>query len=368
MHKRVLLLLLAPAISSHRPELSLTPHHHAGAGIAVSGKPAVTPRVERLDPALDALIPLNAEMTVIASGFGWTEGPLWLPSDRLIFAEIPSNSIRLWTPGVGVSIFMQPSGYVGAQPFGGPEPGSNGMTLDQQGRLTIAGHARRNVWRLERLSSNAQVTLLADMYQGKRLNSPNDLVFKSDGSLYFTDPTFGLPTQAPGDPAQELKFQGVYRISGAARQRPGAAPARAALEVLVTDLPEPNGLAFSPDEKYLYVDNSLPEMLWMRYSVRPDGSLTDRTVLFDAGPYAKHGAPDGMKVDQRGNIYSAGPGGVWIFSPAGKHLGTIRFEEPVGNLAWGGQDFGTLYITASSTVYSISVTVPGVSPRLLPRP
>ncbi len=329
---------------------------------------AGTPPVERLDPALDTLLAPGTDKVQIASGYKWTEGPVWLPGNRLIFAEIPSNSIRIWTPGSGVSMFMQPSGYKGAQPYSGPEPGSNGMTLDAHGRLTVAGHAQRDVWRLETLAPNARVTLLADTYQGKRLNSPNDLVYKSDGSLYFTDPTFGLPTQAPGDPIQELKFQGVYRLPGALDQQPGSTPARSRLQLLIKDLPQPNGLAFSPDEKYLYVDNSLPEMLWMRYTVQPDGSLTDGKVFCDAGPYAKHGAPDGMKIDQRGNIYSAGPGGVWIFSPAGTHLGTVKFDAPVGNLAWGDPDLKTLYITASSAIYSLRVLVPGIPPRIRPQP
>ena len=355
MRRRALLLLLALTVSSYRP----------GDPVVVS---AATPTIERLDPAINTLLPPDADVTRIAGGYKWTEGPLWLPSNELIFAEVISNSIRIWTPGAGVRIFMQPSGYRGAQPFSGPEPGSNGMTLDAQSRLTVAGHAQRDVWRFEDLSPNARITVLADTYQGKRLNSPNDLVYKSDGSLYFTDPTFGLPTQAPGDPAQELHFQGVYRIPGAVDRKPGAAPARATLQLLVKDLPQPNGIAFSPDEQYLYVDNSLPEMLWMRYRVRPDGSLTEAKVFCDAGPYAKHGAPDGMKVDRQGNLWSAGPGGVWIFSPEGKHLGTIRFEEPVANLAWGGPDFRTLYITASSAIYSMRVAVPGVAPRVRPRP
>ncbi len=358
--RRTLLLILALSILSSRPELSLLPRVQAAA--------LSTPRIERLDPALDALLPPGAEQIQIAGGYKWTEGPVWLPSNQLLFAEVVSNSIRLWTPGGGVSIFMQPSGYKGAQPYGGPEPGSDGMTLDADQRLTVAGHAQRDVWRLEGLSPNAPVTLLADTYQGKRLNSPNDLVYKSDGSLYFTDPTFGLPTQAAGDPIQELRFQGVYRLPGALDHMPGSPPARSTLQLLIKDLPQPNGIAFSPDEKYLYIDNSLPEMLWMRYTVRPDGSLTDGKVFCDAGPYAKQGAPDGMKVDQRGNIYSAGPGGVWIFSPAGKHLGTIRFESPVGNLAWGDPDLKTLYITASSVVYSMRVLVPGIPPRVRAQP
>jgi len=318
--------------------------------------------VERLDPAIARLVPEHPELERIATGFKWTEGPVWLPSGKLLFAEIPSNSIRVWTPLSGVSLFLQPSGYRGSTPYGGPEPGSNGMTLDAQGRITVAGHAQRDVWRFEGQSAKSPITVLADTYQGKRLSSPNDLGYRSDGSLYFTDPPYGMRTQSDTDPAKELAINGVYRIPGAAAQQPGAPPARDKLQLLVKDLPRPNGIAFSPEEKYLYVDNSEPEMLWMRYTVQPDGTLTDAKVLQDAGPYAHHGAPDGMKVDTLGNIWSAGPGGVWILSPEGKHLGTIAIPEQVGNLAWGGADHKTLYIAASTSLYRIQVKVAGIVP------
>ena len=319
--------------------------------------------VERLDPAIDRLVPKQAKLERVASGFKWTEGPLWLPTNKLIFAEIPSNSIRVFTPGVGVSTFMQPSGYKGSSPYGGPEPGSNAMTLDSRGRLTVAGHAQRDVWRLESMDAKGQVTLLADSYQGKKLNSPNDLAYKSDGSLYFTDPPYGLRTQSDTDPEKQLQISGVYRIPGASSQKPGEAPARDTLQLLVRDLPRPNGIAFSPDEKYLYVDNSEPKMFWMRYTVKADGTLATPKLLCEAGIYTHHGAPDGLKVDQRGNIYSAGPGGVWILSPAGKHLGTIDTPGPVGNVAWGGTDFKTLYIAAGPDLYRIVLNVPGDHPH-----
>jgi gluconolactonase len=321
-----------------------------------------TPTIERLDPSLDMIIPANASLEKVTTGFTWTEGPLWVPAGYLLFAEIPSNSIRKWTPATGVSIFLQPSGYKGTAPYGGPEPGSNGMTFDGRGRLTVAGHAQRDVWRLEQIDAKAQVTILADSYQGKKLNSPNDLTYRSDGSLYFTDPPYGFRTQSDTDPDKQLTVNGVYRIPGAFAQAPGAAPARSQLQLLVKDLPRPNGIAFSPDERYLYVSNSAPKKFWMRYSVKADGTLTDGKVFFDAGSDPRPGSPDGMKVDQQGNLYSAGPGGVWIFSSAGKHLGTIDFRENVGNVAWGGTDHRTLYIAAASSIYRITLKIPGISP------
>jgi gluconolactonase len=238
------------------------------------------------------------------------------------------------------------------------------MTLDATGRLTVAGHAHRDVWRLESLSPTGQITVLADTYEGKRLNSPNDLVYRSDGSLYFTDPPYGLPQPGDQDPTKELAINGVYRIPHAARQTPGAPPDRDKLQLLVHDMPRPNGLAFSPDEKYLYVANSEPEMYWMRFTVQPDGSLKDGFRFGDAGLYAHHGAPDGMKIDRRGNLYCAAPGGIWIFSADGKHLGSITTPEVVSNLAWGGPEHKTLYITATTSLYRIALKVPGVYPHV----
>jgi len=277
-------------------------------------------KVDRLNAAIDTIVPANATIERVATGFTWVEGPIWIPAGYLLFAEITSNSIRKLTPDGKVSIFLQPSGYKGTAPYAGKEPGSNGMTLDESGRLTVAGHAQRDIWRLESLNPKAQVTVLADSYEGKKLNSPNDLVYKSDGSLYFTDPPYGLPTQGDSDPIKELQVNGVYRIPNAFDQKPGTAPAREQLQLLVKDVPRPNGIAFSPDEKYLYVDNSGPKKLWMRYRVKGDGSLTDAKVFYDASSDPRPGGPDGMKVDRQGNVYSTGPGGVWIFSPEGKPL------------------------------------------------
>jgi gluconolactonase len=357
-------LMLPLACSNQKPpvaESAATP----AAGNTLAQPLASQPvKVDRLDAAVDQIVPASATLEKIATGFTWTEGPIWIANDYLLFAEITSNSIRKWTPSAGVTVFMQPSGYQGTAPYGGPEPGSNGMTLDSQGRLTVAGHARRQVWRLESLDPHAQITVLADAYQGKKLNSPNDVVYKSDGSLYFTDPPYGLRTQSDHDPEKELTVNGVYRIPNAVAQQPGAPPDRAHLQLLVKDLTRPNGIAFSPDEQFLYVNNSEPKKIWMRYRVKADGTLSDPKLIYDATADPRPGAPDGMKVDQKGNLYSTGPGGVWIFSPEGKPLGTILIPEKSANLAWGGPDHKTLYITASTSIYRVDLHIPGIYPQV----
>ncbi len=352
------LRLFAPATFALL-SLVLTAASPAQSAAAASSAPVKTPlQVDRLDPAAARIIPANAKLERIATGFTWAEGPVWV-NGSLFFAEIPSNSIRRWTPGKGVSIFLQPSGYQGSTPYGGREPGSNGMTLDSLGRLTVAGHAQRDVFRFESLNPEAVQTVLADRYQSLRLNSPNDLVYRSDGSIYFTDPPYGLRKQNDSDPEKELQVNGVYRIPSAVAQKPGAPPARADLQLLISDLPRPNGIAFSPGEKFLYVDSTEPRKIWMRYRVLPDGTLADPTLLYDGTADPRPGGPDGMKVDVQGNIYSAGPGGVVILSPEGKHLATIVMPERVANVAWGGPDRKTLYICASTSVYRVRLSIPG---------
>ena len=326
---------------------------------AAQANEATPLKLDRLDPSLDKIIPASATMERIVSGFTWIEGPVWV-KDRLFFAEIPSNSIRTWTPGkAGTEIFLQPSGYKGSAPYGGPESGSNGMTLDARGRLTVAGHAQRDVYRFESLDPKGPITILADTYKGKQLNSPNDVVYKSDGSLYFTDPPYGLRTQQDNDPEKQLEVNGVYRIPHALAQKPGAEPVRDQLQLLVSDLTRPNGIAFSPDEKYLYVNNSQPKKIWMRYSVKPDGTLTDAKLLYDDTADNRPGNPDGMKVDMEGNIYSAGPGGVWIFTPEGKALGTILMPGRVANVTWAGPDRKMLYITGSEGIFRVQLKIAG---------
>jgi gluconolactonase len=320
---------------------------------------AFSQEIQRLDPSVDQLVPANAVLEKVATGFDkWTEGPVWTRQGNLLFAEIPANNIDQWIPGQTAHVFMHPSGYEGTEPFKGPEPGSNGMTLDADGRVSVAGHARRNVWRMESVDPKTKITVLADSYQGKKLNSPNDLVYKSDGSLYFTDPPYGLPTQSDDDPLKELKVNGVYRIPAARQQKAGAAPDRDRIQLIISDLPRPNGVAFSPDEKFLYIADS-GKRVWMRYRVQSDGSVTDGQLFLDPTSDPAKGGPDGLRLDTNGNLYGAGPGGVWIISQEGKHLGTIKVPEVVSNVAWGDKDGKSLYITASTSVYRIKLSVVG---------
>jgi gluconolactonase len=328
--------------------------------LAFAPSTATPQEIQRLDPAVDQLVPANAKLERVATGFDkWTEGPVWTREGSLLFAVIPANRIMIWSQKKVAQVFMEPSGYTGSAPFGGPEPGSNGMTLDADGRISVAGHARRNVWRLESLDPRGTTTVLADSYQGKKLNSPNDLVYRSDGSLYFTDPPYGLPTQQDNDPLKEIKINGVYRIPNARQHKAGVPPERDKLELIIQDLPRPNGIAFSPDEKALYIADS-GKKVWMRYTVHADGTVSDGKLLLDAAHDKTPGGPDGIRVDLEGNIYGAGPGGVWIVSPEGKHLGTIKVPEVVSNVAWGDPDGKTLYITASTSVYRIKLSLAGV--------
>src|SRR3984893_5662894 len=320
---------------------------------------ALSQEIQRLEPSVNQLVPPNATLEKVATGFNkWTEGPVWTRQGTLLFAEIPANNIDQWVPGQTASVFMHPSGYKGSEPFKGPEPGSNGMTLDADGRVSVAGHAGRTVWRFESVDPHAQITVLADSYQGKKLNSPNDLVYKSDGSLDFTDPPYGLPTQSATDTIKEMGVNGVYRLPAARQHEPGAPPDRDKLQLVIKDLPRPNGVAFSPDEKFLYIADS-GKKIWMRYRVQPDGSVTDGTVFLDPTSDPAKGVPDGLRLDKNGNIYGAGPGGGWIILPGGKHIRTNKVSEVGSNVAWGDKDGKTLYITASTSVYRIKLNIAG---------
>jgi gluconolactonase len=315
--------------------------------------------VVRVDPATDAIVPQDATVEKLAGDFQFVEGPIWVHSKGqgyLLFSDIPANVIRKWDPKGGVSVFLEKSGFTGADAsnVGGQTNngfgmvnliGSNGITLDKQGRIVFCQHGDRQISRLEK---NGKRTVLASRYEGKRLNSPNDLVFKSDGSLYFTDPTAGLRLQDK-DPARELPFAGVYRLS------------KGKVQLLAKDFTRPNGIAFSPDEKYLYVNDTAKKII-MRFDVQPDGGVTNGQVITDMNSDTTPGAPDGMKVDQKGNIYCTGPGGFWIMSPDGKHVATVKTKELPANLNWGDDDGKTLYLTARTGLYRIRLNFAGVRP------
>jgi gluconolactonase len=310
-----------------------------------SGVQKVETKIMRKDPALDSIVSSEAKIEKLAGGFLFTEGPVWVrEGGYLLFSDPNNNLIYRWSEDDGVSIYRTHSGYSGTDIGDYGQPGSNGLTLDAQGRVTINEHGNRRVTRLEK---NGQLTVLADRYDGKRLNSPNDLVYRSDGALYFTDPPFGLP-KFFDDPRKELPFSGVYCLI------------HGELKLVSTDLTGPNGLAFSPDEKYLYVDDwDDKRKIILRYDVQLDGSLTNKTTFLDATNESSEDAWDGLKVDRQGNVYASGPGGLWIISPEGKHLGTIVGPEHPHNLAWGGQDRKTLFLTAQTGLYRISMNIPG---------
>jgi gluconolactonase len=309
-------------------------------------------KIERINPRFDELIPRGAKLEKLAEGFIWTEGPVWVKKGGyLLFSDIPRNAVNKWQEGKEVSVFLKPSGYTGAKPRGGKpgdEPGSNGLVLDPEGRLVLCQHGDRQVMRIE---PDGKKTVLASRYLGKRLNSPNDAVFKSNGDLYFTDPPYGLP-KGWDDPARELDFCGVYRVSA----KDGS------LTLLTKAMSRPNGIALSPDEKTLYVANSDPERaVWMAFDVKEDGTLGKGRVFFDATKWVgkeRPGLPDGMKVDQKGNLFATGPGGVLVFAPDGTHLGTVATGVPTANCAFGG-DGTVLYVAANHWICRIQTSTKG---------
>jgi gluconolactonase len=313
--------------------------------------------VVRLDSALDDIVPADAQLEKLADVFGPAEGPVWnRRGGYLLFSIIPANVIDKWTPDGKVSLFLKPSGFTGKDPsdVGGETDngramvslvGSNGITLDRQGRVVFCAHGDRAIVRLEK---NGRRTILADKYEGKRLNSPNDLIYKSDGALYFTDPTAGLRNRDT-DVKRELPFTGVYLLTGGT------------LRLLTKDLSHPNGLAFAPDEKYLYVNVTTDKKIF-RYDVQPDNTVANGKVFVNMTADKAPGAPDGMKVDKMGNVYCTGPGGIWIISPEAKHLGSIETPDLATNLAFGDADGKTLFITTRLGLYRIHLKVPGIRP------
>lgn len=295
----------------------------------------VAAQVERLDPALDAILDSGATIEKLAGGMGFTEGPVWVAKPGyLLFSDIPNNMVRKWTPGANEAPpYLEKSGS--DEPKG---QGSNGLALDRQGRLLLCQHGNRRVIRIEK---DGKQTVLADKWEGKRLNSPNDLAIRRDGLIYFTDPPYGLQGQDKS-PQKEIPFNGVFLLKN------GQVTAQ------YKELSRPNGIAFAPDEKKLYVANSdNARKVWMVFDVAKDGSLSNGKVFADLTERKEPGGNDGMKVDRKGNVFATGPGGVWVFSPAGKALGVIRAAEIPANCAFGDPGGKSLYMTARTGLYRV---------------
>lgn len=307
-------------------------------------------KIEIFDPALESLVDPASPIEILADGFTWTEGPCWIGSaadGHLLFSDIPRNSIFKWKASEGISLFMNPSGYTGVTYYG-LEPGSNGLLLDSKGQLVLCEHGDR---RVSVLTPNGGKRTLADNYQGKRLNSPNDGALHSNGDIYFTDPPYGLPAREK-DPRRELDHFGVYRIKQDSNE----------LTLLTTELQRPNGIAFSPDYKTLYVAQSDPKQaIWKAFDVTSDGLLSNGRVLHDAtGSVGKlPGLPDGMSVDSLGNLWASGPGGIYVMTPQGKVLGRLTTGEKTSNCTFG-EDGKSLFITADSYLCRVKLKVKGL--------
>ncbi|MBZ0257194.1 SMP-30/gluconolactonase/LRE family protein [bacterium] len=306
--------------------------------------------VEYAEKEMEALVPKSSELEMIAKGFDWTEGPLWVRDGQyLLFCDIPPNRIYRWSEKDGLALYLTPSGYTGTTPRGG-EPGSNGLVLDSLGRLVLCQHGDRRIARMTAnvQSPKASFTSLTDSYKGKKYNSPNDLVYHKNGDLYFTDPPYGLEKNMD-DPLKELDFQGVYRLD-----------AKGALHLVSEQISRPNGIAFSPDYKTLYVANSDGENpVWMAFDVDEDGKTSNPRVFFDARWIRRKGGGDGMKVDKKGNLFATGPGGVLVIDSTGKYLGTISTGRATSNCAFG-DDGKTLYITADEALLRIRLSTTGM--------
>jgi gluconolactonase len=333
------------------------------AGMAASNAWAQTAQrktigsVESLDPTFDKLVPKDAKLEIVVDGLDWCEGPLWIPAGGgfAIVSDIPPNIIHRWDPRGGKQTYLSPSGYTGTKPRGG-EQGVNGSTLDLQKRLVLCQHGDRRLARMEAPldKPESKFVTVADRYEGKRFNSPNDVALHSSGALYFTDPPYGMEgydDDLSKIPNKELDFQGVFRVAPDGK-----------VTLLTKELDRPNGIAFSPDEKTLYVANSFsPKPIIMAYPVKEDGTIGAGRVFFNAAPLIKtpnDNNPDGMEVDTQGNVYLGGPGGVVVISPQGKHLGSLHTGEKTSNVAFG-EDGSTLYVTADSYLLRVRLTAKG---------
>lgn len=303
-------------------------------------------RVDRRDPRLDAIIAPDAEIEILASGFDWSEGPVWdRANGRLLFSDIPKNTVFAWEGGSTIDVFLMPSGYTGPSDDYSREPGSNGLAFDADGRLILCQHGDR---RIARLLPDGAFETVADRWEGKRLNSPNDLAVAADGAIYFTDPPYGLPRKSREE-LSETGFCGVYRVDPAGE-----------VTLLTKELNRPNGIAFSPDGSTLYVADSDPQdKKWVAFDVRADGTLGPMRTFFAPGKGEGKGGCDGLKVAADGTLFATGPGGVWVFTPEGEPLGKVVTGERIANCAFGGPDGSTLYMTSDMHLARIATRVVG---------
>jgi gluconolactonase len=329
--------------------LAATPAFAQNAATATPIAPAAGASIERLDPAFDALVPRDAKVEQLAQGFDWTEGPVWRKSGGyLLFSDIPKNTVYRWKEGEGLSIFLRPAGYAMGTNPPGRELGSNGLTFDAKGQLVVADHGNRGISRWN--DSLFTRTVVVDRFEGKRFNSPNDLVWAPNGDLYFTDPSYGL-RGLNDDPAKELPFNGVFRLSASGQ-----------LSVVTRDLTFPNGVGLSPDGRTLYIGTSDPKNPYITaFTIAADGSIGAGRTFYDARARVAQGLKgglDGLKVDAKGNIFTTGPGGILVLSPTGKHLGTINPGDVVANCAFG-DDGSTLYMTVNHQLMRVRTSTKG---------
>lgn len=306
-----------------------------------------TGSIEKIDASLSSILADDAKIEIIADGFEWSEGPVWVEDHKmLLFSDVLTNTIYKWTEEKGKEVYLTPSGYTGTVPRGG-EMGSNGLTLNKDGKLVLCQHGNRQMaWMDADLSApKPDFNTIADNYQGKRLNSPNDAVYRSNGDLFFTDPPYGLLKNVD-DSSKEIPFQGVYKVSPFG-----------GIKLLTDSLTRPNGIAFMPGEKTLLVANSDPDKKkWYAFDLDANDSLINPRIFYDASssPATEKGLPDGMKIDKNGNVFAAGPGGIWIFNKEGKLLGKIKLDEATSNCAFS-PDQKTLYITNDMNVLRVKL-------------
>lgn len=299
-----------------------------------------TGSIERLDPTMDEIISTGATVELLAEGYSWSEGPVWVESEKaLLFSDVPKNTIYKWTEEKGAEVYLTPSGYTGTETSKSKEPGSNGLTMDAAGNLVLAQHGDRRIAKMNAPLSDPKPNFIsvAEKFDGKRFNSPNDVVVRGNGDLFFTDPPYGLPEQEK-DPSREISFQGVFKVSSTGN-----------VTVMVDSLTRPNGLAFTPDGKTLIVANSDPgKARWYAFELNESDSIVNERIYFDATPAVQNGEkglPDGLKIDANGNVFATGPGGIWIFNASGKLIGKIRLPNATANCALADDD-KTLYITS----------------------